>query len=540
MGYSSPSSFWLGLGNNPIFPRWGRSSEKVICSTCSKIRPGRLVVGPRHPLEAQIIVQARIGTVTGEAEILSKIVKSVRSHHWGADEDDEISFVIELLRAVGPSPSNSQRFRFVSQFKSLADAISELRESRSIQSPRLMLQEANLLREWVTNMSNFGDRPDDAVEVLDRAKTILEEAMDLLMDNPRQWRLRTFIATELASTLGAATVDSIRIGATASDVLQRFLQVRDSVRAARVIDFNTYLPVDVMAWSTIELAESGAVEKDFLTEAIVDTLDALETVDEELLDNRNRAQLHGRIYDMGRLLGDDEMSEAAFQHLLAIGSSAGFYIRAKEISRTANSVPISNGPEHAAVMRSWRYLEDHRAEISKDPRCLNRLLNDWWFSKTHHRLFDDERVVLPFEQDEWSYTLQLIRDLRELGSHRDLALSLLEAIALFHLGRFAAAVQLFREVEAESYRVPSRRRIFRSVLASELDGNPRLFHGTVRRVEPRGHRAQVYVDEIGQHLTFLPSDFRRPDIRQGDSLGEFHIAFNFIGPVADPLAWYNA
>ena len=498
---------------------------------------GRVVVGPRHPLEAQLIVQSRIGTVQGEAAIVSRILKAMRSSAWGADENDEISFVIELLRAVGPQ--GNERVRFAAQFRSLSEAISEARESRNIRSPRLMLQEANLLREWVTNMSQQGNRPEETSEVLGQAQSILRDALDLLMDNPRQWRLRTFIATELASTLGSATVDSINIGASNRVVQESFEQVLDAVQAARSIDVSTYSPVDVLVWSTLALSQPGIVDENIRTEAIVDALDALETVDEDLLDGRNREQFHRRRFEIGELLGNQDLSESAFQSLIAIGSSAGFYIRAREIAQGIH-VPAGRGSKDGESYRAaWEYLENNRDHITNDARCLNLLLNNWWISKTGHRLFDDERVVLPFRDDEWSYTLQLVRELRALESHRDLALSLLEAIALFHMGRFPAALHLFREVEAESYRVPGRRRIFRSFLASEAGGSPKAYHGTVRHVEPRGHRAQVFVDEIGQHLTLLPADFGRPDIRQGDSLGEFHIAFNFIGPILDPLARFK-
>ena len=63
---------------------------------------GRVVVGPRHSLEARLIVQARLGSVQNEASIVRRIVKAVRPSLWGIDESDEIGFVVELLRAVGP------------------------------------------------------------------------------------------------------------------------------------------------------------------------------------------------------------------------------------------------------------------------------------------------------------------------------------------------------------------------------------------------------------------------------------------------------
>ena len=494
---------------------------------------GRVVVGPRHSLEARLIVQARIGSVQNEAAIVSRIVKAIRPSIWGADESDEIGFVIELLRAVGPQ--GEEHFRFAPFFRDLAEAISEVRESRNIRSPRMMLQEANFFREWVTTKSRQGNQPEDAREILGKAKSILQEALEMLEDN-RQWRLRTFIATELASTLGSTTVDSIMSGATKSEIEQNYGQVLEAVKTARSIDFSSFNPVDVLVWSTSALANYEGVDDNIRTEAIVDVLDALETVDPDLLDSGNLVRFHQRRYEVGILLGDQALTESAFQNLLSIGSAAGFYIRAREIGGSLIASQDGTRAQGRQYEAAWRYLEDHRSEIHFDPRCLNLLFDYWWLSKSGHRPFDEERAVLPFQENDWLYGLQLVRDLRGVESlNRGLTLSFLEALALFHLGQITQAIQLFREVENESYTVSSRRRILRSFVASEPNGIPRTFSGTVRSVDPGGRRAQVFVEELRQRITFLPADFGRPEIRTGDSLGEFHIAFNFIGPIADPL-----
>ena len=463
---------------------------------------------------------------------MSRIVKAIRPSVWAADESDEVGFVVELLRSVGPQ--GDEQTRFAPFFRDLAEAISEVRASRNIRSPRMMLQEANFFREWVTAKSRQGSQPEEASEILGKAELTLQEALEMLPDN-RQWRLRTFIATEMASTLGAATVHSIRTDSPKAEVERNFEQVLAAVKTARSIDFSSYNPVDILVWSTTALANYDGVDNTTRTEAIVDVLDALETVDPDLLDHGNLEQFHRRRYEVATLLGDQALSESAFQSLLSIGSAAGFYIRAWEMGgsliESRNGPRLRNGKHKSA----WRYLEVHRGQIEHDPRCLNLLFDYWWLSRTGHRLFDDERTALPFGEEDWLYALQLIRDLKSLqGLQRGLTLSFLEALALFHLGHIASAIQLFREIETESYTVSSRRRILRSFIASETSGNPRIFHGAVGSVEPGGRRGQVIVEELRQRITFLPADFGRPEIRQGESLGEFHIAFNFIGPIADP------
>ena len=537
-----PGRFGINIPIELLARTWGRSNFSDLAKilrgfdllNAFEDSAGRVVVGPRHSLEARLIVQARLGSVQNEASTVSRIIKAIRPSVWGADESDEIGFVVELLRSVGPQ--GDEQARFSPFFRDLAEAISEVRASRNIRSPRMMLQEANFFREWVTTKSRQGSQPEEASEILSKAKLTLQEALEMLPDN-RQWRLRTFIATELASTLGAATVDSIRTGSTKSEVEQNFENVLDAVKTARSIDFSSYNPVDVLVWSTTALANYEGIDNTARTEAIVDVLDALETVDPDLLDHGNLEQFYRRRYEVATLLGDQALSDSAFQSLLSIGSAAGFYIRAWEIGGSPIEAQKEGGTRNGKHESAWSYLEKHRIQIEQDSRCLNLLFDYWWLSKTGHRPFDDERAGLPFGEEDWSYALQLIRDLKSLqGLQRGLTLSFLEALALFHLGHITPAIQLFREIETESYTVSSRRRILRSFIASEPSGRPRVFRGTVGSVEPGGRRGQVIVEELRQRITFLPADFGRPEIRQGDSLGEFHIAFNFIGPIADPPA----
>ena len=493
---------------------------------------GRIVVGPRHSLEARLIVQARLGSSQNEANIVSRIVKSIRPWTWGVDENDEVDFAIELLRAVGPQ--SNEKSRFEPFFRDLAEAISALRENRNIRSPRLMLQEANFFREWVTSLSRRNSRPEDASAILDRAKSTLQEALEMLADN-RQWRLRTFIATELASTFGAATLDSINSSANAHVIEENFRQVLEAVKQARTIDYNTYNPVDVLVWSTRAFVERSAIDEITRTEAMVDVLDALETLDPDLLNSGDLEQFHRRRLQVGTLLGDAELSDSAFESLADMGSAAGFYIRARHIGGSPLDLHLGQGGSLSSFTEAQRYLENHRQAIQHDARCLNLLFNYWWLTQTGHRPFAGERVVLNFQQSDWLYCLQLIRDLKASpDSRRGLTLSFLEAISLFHLDQISHAIQLFQEIEGESYTVASRRRVLRSFLASEPSGEPRKFHGTVRSVEQGGRRGQVSVEELRQNIIFLPGDFGRTEIRHGDSLGEFYIAFNFIGPIADP------
>ena len=444
-----------------------------------------------------------------------------------------MDFVIALLQEVGPR--GDERPRFAPAFFDLATALSEIRETRNVKNPRLMLQEAYLLREWVTNESRNNIRPPHTVELLDKAQSILEEALEMLDDTRRHRRLRTIIATELASTFGTATIDCIHdSSATGREITQKFQRLLEAVRTARRQDFSSYNPVDILAWSTSALVRSNMVDENVRTEAIVDLLDALEAVDTDLLDSHNVERLGIRKLDVFTLLGNDELSETEFQNLISINSAAGFYMRALDISGARTDRLDAKEPNRKRMAEAWKYLEENRSYVVHDPRCLHLMFDCWWLGKTGQRLFETERMAPPFNENDWSYVLKLIQEIRRLGSHRDLTFSLLEAVALFHMHSVAQAMQLFREVESRSDALRGRRRIQRFFLATESPSVPKLFHGNVRWVDQYGRRGEVFVDELRRAVPFFPTDFARPEIRPRDSLGEFHIAFNFIGPSAQP------
>jgi hypothetical protein len=92
-------------------------------------------------------------------------------------------------------------------------------------------------------------------------------------------------------------------------------------------------------------------------------------------------------------------------------------------------------------------------------------------------------------------------------------------------------------LERESDAVWGKRRIIRSYLASSEAGLPLPFHGDVHWLSPDSLRGEVYVTELMRPVKFFVREFPKQDIRKGLSLGEFHIGFNFLGPIADPKVY---
>lgn len=541
-----PGRFGLSVPIELLVRAWGRSEFSSISYLLSEFdivrsdenEVGRVTVSARHPLEAEILVQARLGSPAAEIDIVKKLMRALRPRNPRSIDDPEVGFAVDLIRSVGPQGQEYGRFRL--HFADISLELAALRESRGIVNLRLMLQEANLLRESVVQQERSGQLGPDNRSVLEQGRRVLEQARDLAAREGAGITVTAPIETEIASSLGAELRGMISRDDPADELVIKYEQVRKAVAAARRIDPFTFHPIDVLAWTTLAIVATRALSQEELREALSDILDALETVDSDSLDLENFELLQQRRSQVAQVLGDDDLSEDAFNALVRRGSAVGYYFRALSLGGYPRDIN-PQAPPHEGLESAITYLEQYRTEIKADARCLNLLFDYWWLSHAKHRFLEGERVALPFTESDWQRLLGLVRDLNSLpDSYRRLSLSFLEAVCLFHLGFTAQAFRALAQVEADSsVYVRGRRRVLRSFIVSDENGVPRRYHGNVRRVDNRGRRGEVYVDELVRSITFFPTDFGHPDYKVGDELEEFHIAFNFLGPIADPVGRYH-
>ena len=269
-------------------------------------------------------------------------------------------------------------------------------------------------------------------------------------------------------------------------------------------------------------------------EAITDALNAFDLVDPSDLELKQLEGFQEKRLLLGQLIGSETLTQAALKALEDSGSCSGFYLKAYAQSGLPIDSPTLSSAQLERLADAFHYLNEHGPEITNDARCLELLLNLWWMIHTKQKMFARERQTLPFSEQNWRDLLNLILALENTGQSRRLVvLAFLKTIAFFHLGNVPAARDLILEVERNSDQVRGRRRVIRSYLASHADGRPRKFHGTVDWIAPDGRRGNVHVDELRSQVAFFPAEFGRRDISRGDSLGEFHIAFNFLNILAD-------
>lgn len=497
---------------------------------------GNIEIGARSRLEAGLIADARAGGPETEIALARELLLETGpdDHSWGGGR--EVDFGVALLRAIGPS--GEQAGTYAAHFDVLADTLCELRIERGVYNARLMLQEANLRRELAVDESKRRE-PDFALidDALDAAETVVREALELLPDEPRSRGMRSTLLVELASTMGTRSTQLIKQnGRSNAEAHALVLSLREVVARARREDPTSYYPVDVLAWATRNAIDGGLLSGEEKLEAISDVMSAFQATEIEELEPSQINRFHARRFEMGDMIGDDDLSSDAEHALRQRGSGAALFMRALRASGLVSSPDQHYQPDPEQLAAAVAILEGDEDLLWGDSRCLDLYLELWWLVNTGARLFSGERHAPPLTREQWTRFLSIVDALEEQDSpRRPTVLGFLRGLAQFHLDRVADALSTFKEVERQSMAVRSRRRVIRTYVASTPDGTPRTYHGTISWLDPSARKGDVRVEELRASIVFFTHDFRMDDPHIALDIGDFHIAFNFLGPIADPV-----
>jgi hypothetical protein len=536
-GLPVPFELVLRVLGKPAFRGISRLFNEVDVFRWEEDTIGNISLGPRNALEARLLVQARMGGAKTEVAVARRLLLEVRDDQVGPVEGREIRFSVDLLRAMGAQGRESSYF--APYFNELAETLRELRTTRGVQNPRLMLQEANLLREWAVGHAKAGDSDERIVAALREVEEVLRAALELVSGDKRSRSLRSALTVELGSVLASKArflVEHQRADANAARV---FNELRDALAEARRQDPANYYPVDVLAWATRDMLDADVLSGEQRVEAIAEVLYAFQSSDPNDFRADQLERFQGRRMEFAAVISDADIEADAFEQLRAQGSAAGFYLKAVRLAGLIGGNARMD-PSPGQARDALNYLRSHRVEIGSDLRSLNLLFDLWWRTQAGSRLFEKERAVLPLNESQWVECLGLLDSLQEAGeSYRATTLAFVRGLALFHLASYGESIEIFRDVERDSDLVRGKRRIVRSYLASTASARPTKFHGTVAWIHDSLSKGEVYVEELRRKIQFIPKDFGRTDFARGDSLGDFHIAFNFLGPLADPVGYYR-
>jgi hypothetical protein len=491
---------------------------------------GNLFVEPRQPLEAQIYIDTLFGgRPEPEAELICEMIGSLPRPDTSDRANTSIDFILELLQLIGPN-SKIQRHkdRFDKCTLRLARALQEVRQQRNVLAPNLMLQEATFYREGIKRNEDNITRA-DKILMLEGAVAVLEQALELPFIS--SWQ-QSMIGEERTACLG--TLINSQIGfASREHIRSLYISAIDAFRKARSAAPNNVHAVVTLGWITRPLIAKSFFGTEEQSEIVADLVSIFDEAEDISMDVRQQEFFLPEKASVMELLGRTEISDEAFEKLRSIGSKAGYYLRARTL--------FNDIPEDASVSdvtqklsKALSYLHENWINIEADLKCVGLYFTLWWRTVAGKKPFESERQLLPFNDAQWNRCHELTDRIYRLadGEPRPTIL-FLRALAKFHIGQFDPSEQEFRQLANDNSLSVGGRRL-RKLFVASRENRALEFDGQVRHDLSEHELGRIWVNQTRSLVGVVPRDFDKKQLRRGETLNDFHIAFSFTGAIAQP------
>ena len=266
------------------------------------------------------------------------------------------------------------------------------------------------------------------------------------------------------------------------EAFRLYEQVKVQIKKTRTLNPENYPALDVLAWVTIALVDSNQLSDTQLREIEAEVFHLFEMGEVEGIGDAHWEDFLTKKRELALAFGKKEISEQAFAQLDQIGSAAGYYLTARRKIYQVDYQKELTKDEQVLYSITFDYLDQHYDKIYKDPRCLYLLLKLWWGKKTGKPLFYLDKQTLPFSFSDWEYCLKILEQLISVSALYAIpSLLYLKGLANFHLERYTESMSIFKELSTDTeFSFKGRRRVTKSYLASDSQGNPIIYTGQVR------------------------------------------------------------
>ena len=489
-----------------------------------------IFVQPRLQIEAELITRRRLGTVQAEVETALKLMKNANPNSYG---NCERRFLLDLVQRLGPD--GPFRHRYATYYLDIAHALTWIRENRDLVDPSLMLQEATLRRRMLR------DAPSCVVinpaEILEEARQVVDLALEIFGGGKSLGlrRMCANIKVERAAIYGFRAVQQLRSCASENELWQFYQAAKESVRSAAYVT-EKYHAIDVSLWVPDDLLKGREWSPERRAELIADIWDGLDRVDASQLEPDQREIYEERRVKVAQTLNNKALEQSALSALEKMGSSAGLYLQSRAIGGGLVGQGAAGREEKIRAQKVISFMMQYHSKIREDIRCLRYFLRAIWIDTTSTFLFGGERSPIPNSEESIIRILQILEDLVRLeGTLGDPRTEYLQAVLLWRSGQEHRARQIWDTLSQDTA-FSDPRRVIRQHIWTDNAGKPRVFHGRIVRDDLGKGRSRVQLEESRQEIELLHRDFPQLDLRRGAEVpGGFFIAFNFIGPVAEPI-----
>ncbi|WP_329757093.1 hypothetical protein [Stenotrophomonas maltophilia] len=492
------------------------------------------LIQPRLQIEAELICRKRLADKDRELSCLIELLSSVR---WSSvDQESEIQFALDLLHKLHRDGPRGKAYQ--AGYLKVARTLTTLRLEHHVIDARLMLQESAFRREALF----ASDKPDphqpisdeDRDVILNEAREVVEYALaEVANGNLRAGRrARRNFLVERASIYGFLAVGLAKRKAAEQDVWGYYQAARTAVHQA-ISGSTAFHPIDVGLWTPADILRENGLSESHAAELRADILSTLDQASGSVLGGEALVSLRTRKMKVANVLDDAVLSDEAFEELRDVNPEVAYFLRAREMAnKVLEDQSEEPSPAHiAAASNTVAFLEQHLDSVRNDVRSLQLLLQMKWICLTGKRLFARERCRVPHESSEQKQLLSIVSDLNHAaGEGARNSNRLLQATLEWLVGDVYVAREQFRQLSSDSdFEDPAR--VLRRLL---LEAPGSGFSGKIRRQRSEGHW-DLQVSGLNGEVDLLTRDFLVDDPKPGRDVRSFNIAFNYLGPIADPV-----
>lgn len=494
-----------------------------------------LLVFPRLQLEAELICSRRLINTSREISCIVELIRAARIS--SVDATAERDFLLDLLNKMhrdGPRLKNYQK-----GYLDFARALTELRTRYNLLDVGLMLQESAFRRETIFISDNSPD-PDDRIpdeqrdQILEEAREVVEIALEEISANKLYAgkRTRQSLSVERASIYCYQACGLARRKANVAQIMSSYEAARTLITSA-VSTSDSYYPLDIAIWAPALIVREDVLSEEQKQELLADIYSTFDSFNANINLRDYRAKFETRRMKVAQLLRDNALEESSFEKLERIKPEVAYYLRARSFSPHALEAMY---PVDAAIKeysdKAATYLEDRYEQIVRDPRALQLLIQLRWLAVSGDRLFQQDRCVIPQDPVFINKILHYVQTLNDLaGSGASNIYRLLEATLQWIVGNAPQAREQFNQLARDSD-FEDRSRVMRRLLLVSEDSEG--YRGTVYRLRKQGNWS-ISVKNFTGMIDLEAKQFEGEYLRKGRELRGFNIAFNFLGPIADPI-----
>lgn len=488
-----------------------------------------LLISPRLMLEAQLICNRRLGGREGEAARILELIGAVRD---GLDRGYEIRFLLDLLQQVSSDGPRADRYKHA--YVAIANELTRLRRQHGIIDARIILQESSFRRSAILHRTVDDS---ESLLLLEEARDSVQYALDGITDGSIRTSRKTKqnLLVERAALYGFLANNRANNTESIGEIWSSYEAARIAVHQA-VSANESYYPLDVGLWMPADLLESNSLTESQQAELAADIYSTLDQVQSDSLPPKQRQKFNERRMKVGSVLQDHQLTNQSYIELEENGSTAGYFLRAREyisqLNRSDNDIISYDDRSNAKIAADFLY--NKFSKIDGDQRCLSLLLECRWIAEMGKRPLRGERQPLPVDDNMRRDFLRIVRTLNYASGEASRYIArYLEAVLTWLTDDERYAMQIFREIERETdYEFPGR--VIKRHVITDLHKKPVRFEGRVERERGEG-RWIVRVNNLNREVSLLSRDFPDEDVAYGRTIRDFGVAFNFIGPIADPI-----